>query len=659
VYVAATDKYYAWKGGQAIYEITPETWEIKTLPVASGSATPSSGTLMGVYGRFRYIPSKGVFIAVNRVNENVFFYRLSSSSTPTPSPTPTPTPTPGSLAIGDLTHDGPATPEQISLYLPVTGNLTDAATATVRYKQAGSGPWMTGHSLLRIHPEFSQSPAVGNVQDAFAWPIIDLEPGASYDVEVTVTNGATSDIKTASFTTRALPVPAETPSMMILPGDDIQGALNDLNPGDVLELQNGTYNVDGLFLNQSGTLDNPIYIRGESQNGVVLSDPTGTILQIQDASHVIFENMTLQGSGIDAGGSRGVSFWDGAPSQTGVTIRNVTINGVDKGIVAWQEISGFLAYDNILIGNNTWTPALIDTNATWSDDGIRIPGFGNAAFNNTLTGFGDSLSYTHQSHMRSIGVHFYRNDVRNSGDDFAEVDEGHRDLTLYDNRSTNSMTFVSLDPLYGGPLVVARNIAINVGRSPFKWNSTNTGQFMYNNTIVRTTGRDWVRGRFSAEAGWYQPNNGPQRVYGYQNNILVYRGAGNQTIRLDNSGHDIVDFTHNSWYPDLVYQWPERRSFDLTDALNNLLPTTPVFSEITRRHEMDNITVSNPWTVDVILGPDYLSEVMTTYRPELSPGTMPKNSGVVIPNITDGFTGTAPDRGAVIAGRPTPLYGAR
>ncbi len=63
--------------------------------------------------------------------------------------------------------------------------------------------------------------------------------------------------------------------------------------------------------------------------------------------------------------------------------------------------------------------------------------------------------------------------------------------------------------------------------------------------------------------------------------------------------------------------------------------------------------------IDVTLGADYRSEVLTTYTPELSPGTMPKNSGVAIPNITDGFDGTAPDRGAIIDGRPTPLYGDR
>jgi hypothetical protein len=448
-------------------------------------------------------------------------------------------------------------------------------------------------------------------------------------------------------------------------GDSVQAAFDNLVPGDVLQVENGRYNVSGLQLNRGGTIKKPIYIRGASRTGAVLSSP-GRILYILAASHVIIENMTLQGSGVDSGSeasSVGIGFHDGTPNQARITVRNVTMNGVDTAITAHKEISEFLAYDNRLIGNNTWTADLINTNATWNDDGINMPGFGNCAFNNTLTGFGDSLAYAAHSGAdtltQSLGVHFYRNDVRNSGDDLAEVDHAHRNIALYDNRSHNSMTFISLDPVYGGPFIAARNIAINIGRTPFKWNATNSGHFVYNNTIVRTTGRPWVEGDVSAEAGWYQPNNGDQISYGFRNNLIIYRGIGNQTIRLDNSGHDIVDFTHNSWFPDRVFQWPQGRFDSLAAAHNGLAPTTPVFGGITRRHEEDNITASNPWTTAVTLGTDYRTAVRDTYIPIVAPGSAAKNSGVTIPNITDQFSGSAPDRGAIIGGRGIPVYGDR
>jgi hypothetical protein len=568
----------------------------------------------------------------------------------------------GTLPLGALVHDGPATPEQISLFLPVTGALPQTATASVRYKPTSSSTWVTGHPMHRIRPEFSNSPTSGSVPNAFAWPIIDLVPGTSYHIEVTVTDGATTNVKTLTHTTRALPAPAGAPNKTATTAAQVQAAFDGLVAGDVLQLANGTYNVNNLVLNRSGTANNPIYIRGASRTGVILSDPTAAVLTLQNASHVVIENLTIQGSGVDSGpppSSRGIVFSDTSPTQTRVTIRNVVIDGVDMGIVASNEIQEFLAYDNTLNGNNTWIAALIDTNLTWDDDGIRIPGFGNCAFNNTLKGFGDTLSYAMHSGSdtltQSIGTHFYRNDVLLGGDDLTEADHSHRNNTFYDNRGRNTMTFVSLDPIYGGPLLVARNISINTGRSPLKMNNTNSGQFIYNNTIVRTTGRAphdvW---------GEVQFNNGDQQAWGYRNNLFVYRGNGG-LWGIDSGGNDFIDFTHNSWFPNSSVWWPNSGgSFNsIAAAFAGLPATTPVFSGATQRHFQDSITVSNPWTVTVTLGADYHTEVTTAYVPVLSAGTTPKNSGAVIPNITDGFSGAAPDRGAIIEGRAVPQYGDR
>jgi hypothetical protein len=398
------------------------------------------------------------------------------------------------------------------------------------------------------------------------------------------------------------------------------------------------------------------------------------VIHILDASNVVIENMSLQGSGVDSGPaatSNGISFFDGtATPQRRITIRNIIMTATDTGIRANHEITEFLGYDNTMVGNNTWTAIdptqgvrLIDSNATWDDDAMNISGFGNVAFNNTIRGFGDNFSVDPQQLISdSIGIHFYRNDVQMGGDDGFEADGGHRNITFYDNRLRNTMTFLSLDPLFGGPLVAARNIVINTGRTPFKWNSPNSGQFVYNNTIIRTLGKYKVQDNVpTAESGWYQANNGDQRSYGYRNNLLVYRGVNTplQTIRLDNSGHDPVDFTHNSWFPNAIFQWPEGNFPNLASAQNGLPATNPVFSGLTHRQSQDNITVSNPWTVSVDLGVDYHTEVLTAYTPILAPGTTPKNSGVVIPNITDGFTGGAPDRGAIIEGRPIVQYGDR
>ena len=43
----------------------------------------------------------------------------------------------------------------------------------------------------------------------------------------------------------------------------------------------------------------------------------------------------------------------------------------------------------------------------------------------------------------------------------------------------------------------------------------------------------------------------------------------------------------------------------------------------------------------------------------LRPGSAAVDAGIVIPNITDGFTGKAPDLGAYEQGQPLPPYGPR
>jgi hypothetical protein len=43
----------------------------------------------------------------------------------------------------------------------------------------------------------------------------------------------------------------------------------------------------------------------------------------------------------------------------------------------------------------------------------------------------------------------------------------------------------------------------------------------------------------------------------------------------------------------------------------------------------------------------------------LKPGAAPVDRGVFLPNVTDGFSGRAPDIGALETGKPLPHYGPR
>jgi hypothetical protein len=545
-----------------------------------------------------------------------------------------------------------ATPEQIGLHLIVGRTLAEESRVDVRYKHVGETELRDAHPLLRIRPEWSAEGAPVAPVDSFAGSIFDLSPGEAYDIEVTLTEPGSGDQTfTTVVTTRALPPAAPAATDHVGPGDDLQAAFDALEPGDVLELADGTYEVSGLFLARSGTEREPIYVRGASRAGVVLYASESRVLQLQEASHVVIENMTLTGSGEDSGtdaSSVGVQFWDGAVQEF-VTLRGLDVRGVDQGFIGYGTMRSVLVYDNDLRGNNVWNADFIETNLTWNDDGITTPGEGNAVFENTLHGFGDSFAV--RDGVESAAVHFYRNRITMTGDDAFEGDYGTRNLSFYDNFVTNSSTLLSLDPLWGGPLYCFRNVAINTVRGPFKLNNTNTGFFIYNNTIVRTEG--------TTEWGWVQFDNGGLRGWAFVNNVLVYRGSSGNLLAIESSDNDPIDFHHNAWFPDGAVWWSSSGgSFaSIAEAREGLPASTPLFGDFATRHEGDVITTSDPFAPAIDLGADHLTEV-SVERPAIAAGATPESSGVAIANVTDGFSGAAPDMGAIIEGRALSAVGA-
>jgi len=553
------------------------------------------------------------------------------------------------------------TPEQIGVNIPIDDALSAYDAATVRYRTRGSADWQRAHPLIRIRPEWAaQSPEPPNEpQDAFAGTIFDLEPATTYDVEITLKDedGDSGErVFRRILSTRGLPEPAGEATVTVRPSDDVQETISGLEPGDVLELAEGTYDVDNLQIEVAGTAEEPIYIRGESREGVIIEDDDGRVLQTSGVAHLVLENFTIRGSGTDSGtdaSSRGISLSGGADTKF-VTVRNLDMEGIDMGVVSSDPLRSTLVYNNHIEGNNGWDDDFVGQKS-WNDDGLRLPGRGNCGFENTLIGFGDSFA-VHRD-VFSAAVHFYRNRVDKSGDDTVEADYSTRNVSFYDNYITNTARVISLDPLWGGPFYGFRNTVINAAAGPHKWNSQGSGFVVYNNTTVRTTG-------ISGSDGWafVQFANGPLRNFSYRNNVVIYRGSSDDTLAFEPDGVDPVDWTHNAWHPDGRSVWTNTGGwFDSVEKAHEQLPeTAPMFGASTKRHDNYAIASSSPFPseTDPELGDDYLTAV--EHSKPLVPGDDSKlrNSGTPIPNITDGYDGSAPDRGAVIRGRSTPQWGA-
>lgn len=580
-----------------------------------------------------------------------------------------------------------STPEQIALYADAA-SFDDTAYAILEYKLASAGTWSQGHPLYRVRP--------GTADDAFAGIIFDLQPGQFYDVRVTFTDGSGSVQEQAQFSTRHLPADtsSQSPTTSVNSLSALQSAIDDASPGDIIELQNGTYS--GQFaVTSSGTEANPIYIRGESKNGVVLN--TSSHITFNSASYVVLENMTIdrgvaEGTTSDTTYAIRLSLTVQTP-VTGLTFRDLVISGAPVAIASAGGTSGGYS-DNILVYNNEMTGTLpmwtADTLLVghWANDGVQLVGNGNCVWNNTMDGYSDAITFAHSKDESDHELecnYAYRNIVRNSHNDGVELDHAVRFHAVYDNYFENVDTGISQSDntsnIHVGPSYVFRNIFVNIAVRVLKPNAVGIGGeagwqgwHWYNNTCVRSKGIPTD----NAENTGFNTSGGTRNDrFAFRNNIFISRNTSGDLWRprlLDGreSPHNF-DVTHNAWYPaDRRLLWNDvgPAFADIVagiagtptsgnDNHNALYPAASGLVESTRYHEFDVASESNPFANTLTLGPDAETEVTGLTTLEIDPSSALKNAGTPIPGITDGYSGAAPDMGAIIEGRGVPNRGAQ
>lgn len=556
--------------------------------------------------------------------------------------------------------DGSATAHQIAISVDATP-YAQGTTATMRYRESG-GSWITGHDLFRVQSGVSATPTWG-IDDVFAWPIIGLEPDTEYEIEVTI-GGSTGSLVT---TTKALPPEAGAADVTVTNINNLQSAINGAAPGDVIEIANGTYALNTVSVSNNGDASNPIYIRGESRNGVVLQKSTGgvgtSLFHFNGTTEgLIFENFTVEGPGGSTAAALFGNFNSGSIARD-ITVRNITATGIDRGIFMYYLADRWLVYDCTWEGNNLWTRAFYDSSASWDDYGIQLPGNSNEVFNCTLKGFGDTLSFANSENgQEPYNSHAHNNLIWNSCDDWHEADDVTRNVSVYDNLVINCVNASSIDPVYGGPYLHCRNVCINVARRFLhKWNDNSAGMFFYNNTSV-STGSGTPSLGIGDSAIWDQPGGPTWDYFGFDNNISISGGSLLNILSHNLSGGmDNVDWRSNWWYPDGDMDFGNPGDYNDVAAANATSTTNfdPVFGTQTRFVQTDGVIEAQPFITPIALGADDQTEVTTEYYPLLAPTSAAKYQGVVIPGVTDGYTGAAPDPGAAIEGRVQPIYGDR
>ncbi len=543
------------------------------------------------------------------------------------------------LRVIEVRVDRP-TLHAIGLQVLIGGDDDFDARMTMRARAVGWQEWRSAPPLFRVHPEHVSAPGRSAVSAQFAGSVFDLEADTGYEIELQISDpDAVMPIPAQRISVRTRPVPmAEAPEpclIRVATAEALQSALSKAHAGDVIELEPGIYR--GSFsIRASGTATRPIVIRGVSQARTILDGNGCTdcnVLEVE-GSYVQVENMTIRHA------VRALRF-QGSNSTANVA-RFLRIRDVVHGIGSRPTQTDFYICDNDVDGRLVWPwPFAANARDYWDNRGIDISGDGHVICHNRIRGFGDAIVNQAQF-ARSWDV--YGNDILD-GQDGTELDRSTGNVRFWGNRWTNMMAAISLQPVYGGPAYVLRNVGYNIADEQIKLKSLGgtdlpSGVLIWHNTFI------------SPKIALNLQTGITQYHFSVQNNLFV--GPASALGRTVDWTATVVDavFDYNGYYPNKGF------NFGRSDG------SPRVFAALDQAAkagiEMHGIALAQPIFADATLAPEGDGTLQREPKAsfELADGSQAINHGVYLPGINQRAKGS-PDLGAWERGCIAPVYGPR
>lgn len=597
---------------------------------------------------------------------------------------------------------------------PITGDANRNATVAVQFRAVGETAWRPALPLLRIGGEniYRRRENLDyTVPDGFAGSILNLKPGTEYECQFKLTDldGATGEtIQTVKVKTRSEPQPSKEGRTLHVYPPDYQGTkiepsftgilqayygagLGDWSvvwerraqPGDTLLVHAGLYKPERLnyvdpmmapfegtlSLTLKGTAEKPITIKAAGDGEVIFDgDNNHVFFDVMATAHHIFDGLTIRNT--DVGFMAGRKEVIGA---VGLTVKNCRFENIGFGI--WTEYAGssdFYIADNLILGREDrmrligWTyPGVMSAGAYGSHGlksyyGIKVYGPGHVIAHNAIAYFHDAIGIStygtpeKDPERQASSIDIYNNDMHLSNDDFVETDGGVHNIRVFNNRGVNTTHGgYSSQPVFGGPVYFIRNLLYHVPSGvAFKFSAKPAGLFVYHNTII---GEHTIRDPYS-------------NVH-YRNNLFLGRDFPNRGIMTWANATNDYSSDYNGFRPNkgvaAQYSW-------LSPAAGQKIyePKPTDWKTFATLGELKAATGQEAHGIEVDFD---IFEKMTPPDPSkrhavyhatdlnfrLKPGSKAVDAAVPIPTVNDGFTGKAPDLGALEIGKPEPHYGPR
>jgi hypothetical protein len=547
------------------------------------------------------------------------------------------------LAVSILSSPAAAqnstTPGEVSVPYPTLRNLAVEwaisgddnlnGVVTVRYRQAGSGAWHQALPLKRI-------PAGSN--EGFSWTnrhsgsIFDLEPDTEYEIELVLTDpDGGSTTRTVTARTRPVPrAPADAPLRPATPATFSQVA-SSAQAGDVILLADGQYS--GFTFQKDGSADRPIVIRAEHPKAAVINGD----VRLDGRSFVFVEGLTVNGM-IKFNGARAI------------VVRGCTVNTADSGIVSMGAgVENAYIADNIVIGPTGWSNDTVGANGNNLGEGIQLTGPGNVIEYNFVKGFRDAISLMEDSEaVNQVCIDIMNNRIEVGADDAVEADFCMGNCRVMRNYLLNSFMGVSSQPSLGGPTYIIRNVMYNIIYSPFKLYRGSSGDVVLHNTVVKC-----------GDALMMVPGR-PISFAFFRNNLLIGGAGGGTYGGYSNGNGRVIDAPDVDSTCSLDYDGygsigtgrfegnlGGARFYSLAELRANTSEVHAVQLDLSVFVQAVEFPASGPF-------PERAAADL-----QLTPGGAAIDRGELLPNVNDGFSGTAPDLGAYEQGETPPHYGPR
>ncbi len=507
----------------------------------------------------------------------------------------------------------------IGIEWDLVGDADHDASATVEYRIAGTSAWRAAMPLVRVDY---------NGSNMLAGSVLFLGSDTAYEVRLTLADpDGGADRQTVMVETRPVPaMPVSGRTLHVVPGagggngtqsDPFRGvaaAEAFALPGDVFLVHAGQYGGRITFT-RPGTPDGYIVWKAAGDGEALFAG-----IDVA-ASHVWLEGLTVRDQAY-------ALMSKNAP--TGVVISRCAFYNNHYSIYLQRGGSYWSIVDNTIVGDTHYLTESFDGEGI-ELNGYSVESFGHVVAHNRISNTADGIS------NGTYNIDVYGNDIFDTSDDGFEGDPGGTNIRVWGNRIHNAAhNGISYQPQNGSPWYIIRNQLAGFMEAPFKFRTTDRSVIVHNTIVMWSTMfccsdahllRSIVKNNL-----WVSVAGG--RIWDFGSNVRDWR------TDFNNDGFDWGTSASPFRYGGVLYS--SLAAFAAASGLET------GGRQINRSSCFATLSVPGPAPVPI--PPQDIT---------LRAGCNAVDAGAILPNINDGFVGTAPDLGAFELGHSAPIYGPR